>query len=304
VLVLSIAVAAALLAGLAFGRLRPRRRPRRDVLSRLAAESFPGGGLLMFDRRLRHVLATGRGLRALGLAPREVEGRTVREVFPAEAGDVFEPTYRAALEGRESAFELAHGDRDHLHRVVPVRDRSGEIVAGMVVIQDITDRKNHEHRLRQWASRDGLTGLWNRERLLQELEHLLAEGRRRDDRPGSLLFVDLDGFKAVNDTLGHAAGDDLLRRVARELEARVRYTDAVARLGGDEFAVLLPGTDARQAGIVAEKLAGAVEAVWPSGLRGGASIGIAEIRRGATSAADVLARADSAMYDDKWRRAS
>ena len=142
----------------------------------------------------------------------------MRELFPPETWTVLEPAYRAALEGRESAFELPHGDRDHLHRVVPVRDRSGAIVAGMLVAQDITDRKTHEHRLKQWASRDGLTGVWNRERLLEELDRALGEGRRRGDRAASLLYVDLDGFKAVNDSLGHAAGDDLLRAVARELE--------------------------------------------------------------------------------------
>ena len=88
----------------------------------------------------------------------------------------------------------------------------------MLVAQDITDRKTREHRLKQWASRDGLTGLWNRDRLAQELDRALVEGRRSDDRSASLLFVDLDGFKAINDALGHAAGDDLLRAIGRELE--------------------------------------------------------------------------------------
>jgi len=305
--VVALVAALALCAGFAAGRLRARRRrspSQRDALCRLAAEAFPGGVLLLFDRRLRHALATGRGLKAIGLSPREVEGRTVREAFPAEVGAVFEPAYRGALEGRESAFELPHGDRDHLHKVVPVRDRSGAIVAGMVVAQDITDRKTREHRLKEWASRDGLTGLWNRDRLVQELDRFLEEGRRRDDRAGSLLFVDLDGFKSVNDTLGHAAGDDLLRSVARAIEARVRYTDTVARLGGDEFAVLLPGAEAAQAERVAEKIAAAVESAWPPGLRGGASVGVALLERGSRTAADVLSTADRAMYAVKWRRAS
>jgi diguanylate cyclase (GGDEF)-like protein/PAS domain S-box-containing protein len=303
-ILLALVAIAGLLAGLALGRLRPRRRSRRDLLGRLAADSFPGGALLLFDRRLRHVLATGRGLRSLGVAAPDVEGRTVREAFPSETAAVFEPAYRAALEGEETAFELPHRDRDHLHRVVPVRDRTGAIVAGMVVAQDITDRKAREHRLRQWASRDGLTGVWNRAWLLEELERLLQAGRRRDERPGSLLFVDLDGFKTVNDTLGHAAGDELLRAVARALEESVRYTDAVARLGGDEFAVLLAGTEAAQAERVAEKIAAAIEDVWPRGLRGGASVGVAGLERGCGTPAEVLASADRAMYADKWRRAS
>jgi diguanylate cyclase (GGDEF)-like protein len=238
----------------------------------------------------------------MGLSARESEGTTVRELFPEETWTVLEPAYRAALEGSESAFELPHGDRDHLHRVVPVRNRAGAVVAGMLVAQDITDRKTREHRLKQWASRDGLTGLWNRERLVEELERVLGEGRRREDRAASLLYVDLDGFKMVNDSHGHAAGDELLRAIARGLEASVRYTDTVARIGGDEFAVLLPGTTAAQAGRVAEKVAAAVSAVWPPGLGGGASVGVAAVEAGDRSAADVLAAADREMYAVKRAR--
>ena len=293
----------ALVAGLLLGTLRVRRSAsRRDLHSRLAAEAFPNGVLLLFDRRLRHTFAAGRGLRTIGLKANEIEGRTVREAFATETWTVLEPAYRAALEGRESAFELPHGSHDHLHRVVPVRNRAGAVVAGMLVAQDITDSKAREHRLKQWASRDGLTGLWNRERLLQELDRFLTEGRRRDDAGGSLLFVDLDGFKAVNDSQGHAAGDELLRAVAQAIEGRVRYTDTVARIGGDEFAVLLPGTNAAQGRRVAEKIEAAVAAVWPEGLRGGGSVGVIELERGAGTAADALARADRAMYEVKRGR--
>ena len=299
----------ALAAGFAAGRVRSRRRPRRvDPRAGLAVEAFPNGALLLFDRRLRHVLVSGRGLGALGLSPRGSVGRTVREVFPHETWTVLEPAYRAALEGRESTFELPHGERDHLHRVVPVRDRNGAIVAGLLVAQDITDRKTHEHRLKQWASRDSLTGLWNRDRFARELERFLSERRRRDDGTGSLLFVDLDGFKAVNDSQGHAAGDELLQAVARELESGVRHTDVVARLGGDEFAVLLPGAAGAQAERVAEKIAAAVAAVWPAGSRGGASVGIVELDPGTRTALEALAEADRAMYAVKrgrrFRRAS
>jgi len=309
VTLLLLVAAAALVLGFGAGRLRRRRAPsRRELHSRLAAEAFPNGALLVFDRRLRHAFAAGRGLRRMGLSAREVEGRTVREAFPDDVWTVLEPAYRAALEGRESAFELPHGDRDHLHRVVPVRDRSGAIVAGMLVAQDITDRKTREHRLKEWASRDGLTGLWNRDRLVQELDRFLTEGRRRDDRTGSLLYVDLDGFKAVNDAHGHAAGDELLRAIARELEAGVRYTDTAARIGGDEFAVLLSGAAPEQAERVAEKITAAVASVWPTGGRGGASVGVTELVPGDRTAADVLADADRAMYAVKrsrrFRRAS
>jgi len=304
VLLLTLVAVAALTAGLVLGRMRAGRpASRRDLQSRLAAEAFPNGALLLFDRRLRHTFAAGRGLRTIGPAAREIEGRTVREAFAEETWTVLEPAYRAALEGRESAFELPHGDRDHLHRVVPVRNRAGSVVAGMLVAQDITDRKTREHRLRQWASRDGLTGLWNRDRLVEEIDRFLHERRRRDDGGGgSLLFVDLDGFKAVNDSQGHAAGDELLRAVARAIEGRVRYSDTVARIGGDEFAVLLPGATAAQAARVAQKIDAAVAAVWPPGLHGGASVGIAPVEPGDRSAAEVLAAADREMYATKRAR--
>ena len=300
---LAVVAAIALLAGLALGRVRARRpASRRDLHSRLAAESFPNGVLLLFDRRLRHTFAAGRGLRAMGAGAREIEGRTVREAFEPEVWTVLEPAYRAALEGRESSFELPHVSRDHLHRVVPVRNRAGAVVAGMLVAQDITDRKADERRLKQWANRDGLTGLWNRERLVQELDRFLAEGRRRDDRAGSLLYVDLDGFKAVNDSHGHAAGDELLRAVAQAIEGRVRYSDTVARIGGDEFAVLLPGTTIAQAERVGEKIEAAVVAVWPAGMRGGASVGAIALERGRGTAAAALAAADREMYEVKRGR--
>src|SRR5436190_4797987 len=293
----------ALAAGFLLGRLRARRpASRRDLHSRLAAEAFPNGALLLFDRRLRHTFAAGRGLRAMGLTARGIEGRTVREAFGNETWTVLEPAYREAIEGRESSFELPHGERDHLHRVVPVRNRAGAVVSGMLVAQDITDRKAREHRLKQWASRDSLTGLWNRGRLLDELARFLGERRRSDDRGGALLYVDLDGFKGVNDSLGHAAGDDLLRAAAQAIEGGVRYTDTVARLGGDEFAVLLPGTTGAQAARVAEKVSAAVAAVWPVGRSGGASVGVAAVVPGAGSPADVRAAADRAMYEVKRGR--
>ena len=216
---------------------------------------------------------------------------------------MLEPAYRAALEGRESAFELPHGERDHLHRVVPVRDRAGAIVGGMLVAQDITDRKTREHRLKHWASRDGLTGLWNRDRLVQELDRALVEGRRSDDRAASLLFVDLDGFKAINDALGHSAGDDLLRAVGRELEGHVRFTDTVARVGGDEFAVLLTGGhDEASIAIVCDRIVDSFTTpvyYGDSDISTTVSVGAAAFPQHGKSEDELYKSADLALYDAK-----
>lgn len=294
-----VALAAGLLAGLALGRRRGRTGDDCAARYRALAESFPSGATLLFDRRLRHTLVLGNGLDAAGLSRESLEGRTIRDALARETALILEPVYRAALEGDGSTLELPLGDRDYLVHVRPVTDPADGSPAGIVVLHDVTDHKRREHRLSELASRDPLTGLWNRRRLEHELERLLAEISAGRDPAASLLLVDLDGFKQVNDTLGHETGDELLRRVAQAIASVARRTDAVARLGGDEFAVLLPGARLEEAGQVAGKIAAAVEALWPLGTRGGASVGAARVGDGNWTVADVLAAADRAMYTVK-----
>ena len=275
---------AALVAGLCLvalkGCLAGRRRRAHDPF----AESFPGV-MLVFDRRLRHTSAIGRGLFAMGIDP---VGSTLRDVFSADVCLILEPAYRAVFDGMESQLEIPLGDRDWLVTASPMGPETGLFVA-----TDVTDRKRRERRLTELASRDSLTGAWNRRRLAEELEWLTQGGGA-----GSLLLLDLNGFKSVNDVLGHDAGDELLRRVAAAVQGCVRRADVVARLGGDEFAVLLAGATPAEADHVAEKIRGAVAAVWPLGVRGGVSIGISAAGLGA---GEALARADRAMYAEKRR---
>ncbi|HEU0305132.1 MAG TPA: GGDEF domain-containing protein [Gaiellaceae bacterium] len=264
------------------------RSPRRDPQphERLAG-GFPGA-MLFFDRRLRHSAALGRGVRAMRIEP---IGLTLREVFSAEVCVVLEPAYRAVFDGVESRIELPVADRDWLITVSPLAPDTGLLVA-----VDVTDRKRRERRLSDLAARDPLTGASNARRLTEELEWL-----NRSGAAGSLLVLDLDGFKHVNDALGHSAGDELLRRVAAAVQGCVRRADLVARMGGDEFAVLLAGATPEEAGVVAEKIRAAVAALWPLGLHGGVSVGVSAAGRGA---GDVLGRADRAMYADKRRQAA
>src|SRR5262245_9638679 len=137
-LLVPIAVIAGALIG-SSARGRSRGRDRRLLQSRIVTGSFPNGVLLLFDRRLRHTLADGRGLRGLGLSREQVEGRTIRETFPPDICEILEPAYRAALEGHETSLELPYADRDHLIRIAPVRERPGEIAGGVVVTQDVTE---------------------------------------------------------------------------------------------------------------------------------------------------------------------
>jgi diguanylate cyclase (GGDEF)-like protein/PAS domain S-box-containing protein len=170
---------------------------------------------------------------------------------------------------------------------------------------DVTERRRLERRLRHLADHDDLTGLVNRRRFQEELRRHLAEGRRYG-LGGALLVLDLDGFKEVNDTHGHSAGDRVLCAVADALRSRLRESDIVARLGGDEFAVLLPRETAEEAELVCRSLEAAIsaEVSGPGNGHIEVSIGFAPFTDGVDSVDDVLARADASMYASKQGRPS
>src|SRR5262249_14050554 len=182
--------------------------------------------------------------------------------------------------------------------LVQNRDLSGLVLT----IRDIHERKMLEDRLSYQAFHDPLTGLANRALLTDRLAHALA-GARRDGRTLALLLLDLDNFKTVNDSRGHAAGDRVLVEVARRLESCVRLTDTAARLGGDEFAILLEDSEGvKMAPEVAARIARALRA--PMRAAGqevflGASIGVVLTSNARESAGDLIRNADVAMYTAK-----
>jgi diguanylate cyclase (GGDEF)-like protein/PAS domain S-box-containing protein len=169
--------------------------------------------------------------------------------------------------------------------------------------EDVTERKQAQARLFHEAMHDALTGLANRPFFMQRLRGALVRHARREGPPPAVLFLDLDRFKVVNDSLGHHVGDELLVAVAARLRGCVRERDTVARFGGDEFAVLLEETDGAASAIhVAEQIAAAVAA--PVNLSGyevftGASIGIALADGGHDRPEYLLRNADMAMYRAK-----
>ncbi|WP_078973113.1 aminotransferase class I/II-fold pyridoxal phosphate-dependent enzyme [Streptomyces sp. MMG1533] len=189
--------------------------------------------------------------------------------------------------------------------------RDDRTVAGLVVtLRDVTEQRRLEHELTERAFHDSLTGLPNRTLLLERIERALLRGRRESSLT-CLLFVDLDDFKLVNDTLGHSTGDHLLASVGRRLSGALRRTDTAARLGGDEFAVLME--DAREP-LDAELLAAQViqTLTRPFVLSGesvtvSASVGVATVRD-SSDAEELLGHADLALYAAKtagkrqWRR--
>jgi diguanylate cyclase (GGDEF)-like protein/PAS domain S-box-containing protein len=210
----------------------------------------------------------------------------------------------------ESEHRIQHRDGSYrwmLARGLAVRDRTGRATRIVGSLADVTDRKEAEHRLQHDALHDALTGLPNRVLFLDRLDQAIRRARRRGrNRAGNacaaVLFLDLDRFKLVNDSLGHLVGDRLLVAVARRLEGALRPTDTVARLGGDEFTLLLNDvTDAREAIVVAERVHQALRTPFDIDERElfvDASIGIALAGPDAAPE-DVIRDADVAMYRAK-----
>jgi diguanylate cyclase (GGDEF)-like protein/PAS domain S-box-containing protein len=189
---------------------------------------------------------------------------------------------------------------------LPLRDRQGNIVGTFGISRDITDRKKAEAQLQHQAFHDSLTDLPNRALFLDRLQHLFHRARRSLGNPRfAVLYLDLDRFKAINDSLGHQAGDELLIATARRLERCLRPCDTLARLGGDEFTVLLDDVHSEaDATSVAERIQQEVSTpleVRASEVFTSVSVGIALSSAGYGCPEDMLRDADTAMYRAKAR---
>jgi diguanylate cyclase (GGDEF)-like protein/PAS domain S-box-containing protein len=189
--------------------------------------------------------------------------------------------------------------RDVLHSVGLLRDEEGAPLFFVCQFLDITARKAAEARLHHAATHDHLTGVANRTLLTDEIHRALA-AEARSGRPASLVMIDLDHFKAVNDRHGHAAGDALLCEVARRIRTVVREGDFLARLGGDEFVVVMRDLDdVEEASRVAARLVDAIRVPMVVGdveLHPSASIGVAVSRHGEGGPDALLREADAALY--------
>ena len=203
--------------------------------------------------------------------------------------------------GRRALLLTKPGATEHSIEVsvAPLRDASDELSGAVVLLQDVTEQRGLARQMSYQASHDGLTGLVNRREFERRLQESL-DSARVGAHTHVLCYLDLDRFKAVNDTSGHTAGDNMLREVAALLKAAVRDSDTVARIGGDEFALLLVGCPLEKANQIAEDVVAAVRDyrfVWKDKIFSiGVSIGLIEVGRESGALEDVLSAADSACY--------
>jgi diguanylate cyclase (GGDEF)-like protein/PAS domain S-box-containing protein len=283
-----------------------RQRETQGLLHQLQAVLDHAEVGIALTRDGRFELVSRNFCRVFRWTPAQLIGQPTRVIYASDAA------YEALSQRAVPAF-IDHGAFDgelelvrrdgqqfwaHMRgRAVVPGDRSQGTIWTM---EDVTEVREQRERLTWASSHDSLTGLANRAAFEVLLEQATA---RAATEPFCALFIDLDRFKQVNDTGGHAAGDALLRDVAHVLTAQVRKSDTVARLGGDEFAVLLDHCPVAQAQLIAEKIRSAVVAyeLVREGQKYtvGASIGLVPVDASLCTAAEVLSAADAACYDAK-----
>lgn len=243
----------------------------------------------------------------LGYRRSELLQLSPKDIVPPEMVIEAEAVMDRLRASGQVLFEQTHvtkeGDRVPVETNAHVFQFRGQ-PAVLAIARDITDRKQAEEAVRHMAYHDGLTGLPNRSLLNDRLDKALTHAQR-NGRELALMILDLDRFKSVNDTLGHAVGDRLLQAVADRLGNLLRSEDTVARLGGDEFAILLPEIcHAEDAAQVARKILRDVRKPFTLGhrqLHVTASVGIAVHPRDSDEPETLMRKADMALYRAKER---
>src|SRR3954471_2660019 len=290
---------------------------------RLIANNVPA--LISYvDREQRYRFSNRTYDDWFGIAHERMQGRTIAEIFGDEAYGRMRPDIERVLSGATVQFELAHGEGGR-RRALQVScvphlasgtNEEAEVLGFYMLANDVTQLKRAQEDLRYaaiqlqhdarrlefLAHHDTLTQLPNRAMFSERAREAVAHARRHH-RAAALLFIDLDNFKTVNDTLGHDVGDALLKIISSRLRASVRGDDFIARIGGDEFCVLLQDiADAREAAAVAKKLLHELCKSYRTGehqVVSGASIGISCVPQDGEDVATLLRLADLAMYRAK-----
>lgn len=253
----------------------------------------------------RVIMASPHFAREFGIAPEEVVGTRITDHYVEEDGrDRFIAALKeAGGQIRDYGIPMRRKDGELIWVTANAyirRDPSGRALGVEGVARNTTAQHHLEERLRYLAGHDMLTGLCNRIRFEDRLQHAIARARR-ENRSFALLFLDLDGFKEINDTYGHHKGDEVLVIIGKRLAGVLRDSDSTARMGGDEFAALLEGDiSTASARAVAEKVIAAIDAPLPDlSHRVSASVGLALYPWDGADADTLLHSADQAMYRAK-----
>ena len=278
---------------------------------RLFADNVPVMAV-SYDENLRCRFANKVYAEFFGFSVGNILGKHLREVVGEEVYQEIEDHFVQALRGHQVTYrrtrKLPDGGVRHFEvKVLPHIGESGQVLGCFTVTTDITEHKLAEERIQRVAHHDYLTGLPNRLLFNDRLKQVVSLAKRHS-RQFALLYFDLDKFKPVNDTLGHAAGDQLLKSAAARVLHQVRESDTVARVGGDEFTVILPDIVRHQdIELVARKIIHALAAPFELGSPGqsieiGTSIGIAVYPTDGQDADALVKAADTAMYNAKQSR--
>ena len=282
---------------------RDRALAASEERYRTLAETTPAG-IWQLDATGRTVYANPAMCALLQVEEAAALGcRPVSEFLEIEASGAPRALWDGAMDGAAHLEGLLHGLAGCTREVLVIRSKQIATAGGtptvLVTVLDVTEQKRAERRVRHLARHDSLTGLPNRVQLREWLDNTPACARTT----AGVLCLDLDGFKPVNDTLGHAAGDLLLKEIAARIASAVRRSDLVARIGGDEFVVLCPGeghVDALEA--LCRRLIQAVtEPITLNGqpVRVGLSVGVATAPRDGHDPEDLLRKSDLALYQAK-----
>jgi diguanylate cyclase (GGDEF)-like protein/PAS domain S-box-containing protein len=236
----------------------------------------------------------------------EARQNSLLDFIPPEFHENLETLRRQVMQGQNAIaeFEIVglKGTRRQVEtHAAPLRDAKGNITALLGITRDITERRRNEARIQYLANYDVLTGLPNRAQLDEHLRYALSLAKRSNGHL-ALMFLDLDRFKEINDSLGHGTGDALLVMVAKRLQSLLREEDTISRLGGDEFIAMLPGSDAQGAAQVAQKILDIVATPYQIEryeLSVTVSIGIAVYPGDGINLETLSQSADTAMYRAK-----
>ena len=280
-----------------------------EELFRLALNGIPDV-FLIYDRDLRLRFVNQRGTEFFARNSADIIGKCDEELLPPDVTRVYQPTLRLACTSKvtqsvEISFPLRGRQLSIAATYVPMLDEAGEIRQILGLLHDFTKRRQTEERLAFMAQYDALTGLPNRYLLLDRLEVAMQRAKRNNTLLG-VMILDIDRFKQINDTRGHATGDILLQQVAERLACTLRATDTIARLGGDEFTVLVENaTSVEEVTTIAEKIKGAFGT--PFDTESGeifttTSVGITIFPFDDNNRDDLLKNADIAMYSAKQER--